>query len=186
MASKNPIHGERQIHLGCGPHHLPAPWENYDREVDIERPLPFKTNGARFIHAEHLIEHVPFLAGWHFLHECYRVLDFGGTLRLAFPDVTRFAEFGNETYLEFLKNTLQLQARTRADVTKFILTGSEHQAAWTEALGRLVLEAVGFRHVVSCAYGTSARRPLHGVDCHHLSAPRAVVRAETTILEGTR
>lgn len=175
----------RALHLGCGGHRLPPPWENYDREVDITRELPFPSQSARFIHAEHVIEHVPFVDGWAFLLECHRVLEFGGALRLAFPDVTRFEEFGNEVYLEFLKR-IDWPAKTRGDITRFILCGSEHQSAWTEQLGRLALEAAGFRHVVGCRYGASARKQLNGIDGHHFTATLDVARLETTVLEGTK
>lgn len=175
----------RQLHLGCGPHQLPLPWENYDQEVNIARPLPWRDRAAKFIFAEHVIEHVTFPQAWAFLHECLRVLDFGGTLRVAFPDVSRFGETGNEAYLAFLKRE-GFPARDRGDITRFLLTGSGHQAAWTQVMGMRVLESVGFSHVVACEYGRSARAPLAGIDGHHLSSPLEVVLAETTVLEGTR
>ena len=36
------------LHLGAGPHRLPSPWENFDSEVDIARPLPFPDLSAEF------------------------------------------------------------------------------------------------------------------------------------------
>lgn len=29
----------RWLHLGCGDHKLPAPWENYDHKVDLREAL---------------------------------------------------------------------------------------------------------------------------------------------------
>lgn len=47
----------RKIQFGCGGNKLDG-WENYDRDVNISKPLPFEDNSIRFIFAEHVLEHV--------------------------------------------------------------------------------------------------------------------------------
>lgn len=93
----------RFLHLGCGEHRLPPPWENYDREVNICQRLPIGDGDAQFIFAEHVIEHVPFLDGIHFLRECHRALTLGGVLRLSFPDMTRLSMPEAKLYAEYLQ-----------------------------------------------------------------------------------
>ncbi len=78
------------LHFGAGPNQLPEPWQNLNAEHDIRKRLKFADESASLILAEHVIEHVPWLQGFGFLQECRRVLEPGGVLRLAFPDVARF------------------------------------------------------------------------------------------------
>lgn len=185
----------RFLQFGCGPHPLPAPWENYDQEVDIAEPLPFPDGCASYIHAEHVIEHVPFRAGVAFLEECHRVLEPHGVLRVAFPDCERFLPalalpklFEGQAateYLAFLKH-LGKPHRNVRDVLRFILCDSGHQSAWTLTVGIGALHAAGFVKLDSPAYTKSSHAALVGIDRHHMTAPLAVVLAETTILEGTK
>jgi SAM-dependent methyltransferase len=181
----------RMLQFGCGPHPLPSPWESYDQEVDIAQPLPFPDECAAFIHAEHVIEHIPFVAGVGFLRECFRVLQPGGVVRIAFPDCERFMPalaFENQApdeYLDFLQHQKRPCKDVR-DVLRFILCDSGHQSAWTCMVGLGALHAAGFGHVDSPDYGESKHAPLVAIDRHHFTAPRAVVLAETTVLEGTK
>jgi len=78
------------LNFGAGPNQLPPPWQNLNAEHDIRKPLRFEDGSAQLILAEHVIEHVQFSQGYGFLYECFRVLAPGGSLRLAFPDVSRF------------------------------------------------------------------------------------------------
>lgn len=181
----------RLIQFGCGPHPLPAPWENYDQEVDIAQPLPFPDGCARFIVAEHVIEHIPFRAGVGFLCECARLLAPGGVLRVAFPDCERFLDafaFESENpseYLEFLRARGRPHAGVR-DVLRFILCDSGHQSAWTAMVALGALHAAGFQDIDYCNYGESAHAELVDIERHHFSVPRVVAVDETTILEGTK
>ncbi|HXJ69851.1 MAG TPA: methyltransferase domain-containing protein [Verrucomicrobiae bacterium] len=184
--------GGRFLQFGCGPHPLPSPWETYDQEVDIAEPLPFPSECASFIHAEHVIEHVPFKAGRTFLRECFRVLEPGGVVRILFPDCERFlpalAGFGDQEpheYLDFLKRIGQPH-RNALDVMRYILCESGHQSAWTCAVGVGALHAAGFQRIDLQKYAESSHGQLVGIDRHHLTSPRAVVEAETTVLEGTK
>lgn len=185
---------DRCLHLGCGPHVLPPPWENFDSEVDIGRPLPFPDLSAAYILAEHVIEHVPFVAGLHFLKQCRRVLQEGGVLRLAFPDVTRFDEVNTPLYLEFLQSLNSMQALaggrqptlTVGDAYRFVLEGSGHLACWSEASGACALFAAGFSDVVVSSYGRSAHGALDGIDGHHLTSSLTAATIETTVLEATK
>src|SRR4030095_5583440 len=78
-----------QLHIGCGPYRISG-WENLDLpELDIREPLPFESESARFIFLEHVIEHIACCEAWEFFEEAWRVLEQGGVLLLAFPDITR-------------------------------------------------------------------------------------------------
>lgn len=176
----------RQLHFGCGPNRLPAPWENYDREVDISERLPFPNASARLLFAEHVIEHVPFLAGGAFLAECFRVLEPGGVLRFAFPDVENIMFSPAEdkaAYLEFVK-ARGYPAKDLADALRFLLFGSDHVAAWTGPIGTAAARAAGFSQCREVPYGTSEWPELAGIDGHHRWSSVAII--ETTVLEATK
>ncbi len=182
----------RWIQLGCGPHPLPSPWENYDREVDITKPLPFPDGSVQFIFAEHVIEHVPFVAGVEFLRECRRVLEPGGTVRICFPDVTRFIDDDNarqhrEAYIDFLRAPpLHLQRVDCTTIFKSILTMHGHRSAWTAAVAQAALLVAGFETVGQAMYGDSDTPELRGIERHHFSVPESVAIAETTIIEAIK
>lgn len=185
-----PLGHGRHLHLGCGPHLLPRPWENFDAEVDLRKPLPFPDRCALFIMAEHVIEHVPFVAGMAFLKQCYRVLEPGGVLRLAFPDVTNFYEETDgsgriDLYLDFLRG-LGAPHQGLTDIYEFILTNSGHQSAWTNDLGFAALEVAGFREIYAGEYGRSPHNPLDGIDGHHLTSSLTAATLETTVIEATK
>lgn len=175
----------RQLHFGCGPNRLPAPWENFDREVDIRRDLPFPTESARFIFAEHVIEHVEFVHGLAFLRECWRVLEPGGVLRFGFPDVTRFVfEADVKAYLNFLSMVSHGGHSGRSDIYRFIMSGSGHRSCWVRSMAEAAVVAVGFSSVGACEYATSTRKELVGIDGHHKTSPVAII--ETTVLEAKK
>lgn len=73
-----------KINLGCGGNILDG-FLNYDDDVDISKPLPWKDNSIEFILAEHVFEHISPQDGLRFLDECRRILKPGGTLRLCVP-----------------------------------------------------------------------------------------------------
>lgn len=81
--------GERFINLGCGTNRLPAPWANYDRELDIRKPLPFASNSAETICIEHCMEHVNGPEAFRFMVEAHRVLKQNGKLRISVPELAR-------------------------------------------------------------------------------------------------
>ena len=78
------------LNFGAGPNQLPEPWQNLDPTHDIRKRLRFENGSVAAILAEHVIEHVPFLQVLGFFQECLRVLEPGGMLRIAFPDIGRF------------------------------------------------------------------------------------------------
>lgn len=167
----------RLLHFGCDQNRLPAPWENFDLEVDIRKPLPFAIGSASVILAEHVIEHVSFKEGLAFLRECWRVLEPGGTLRLAFPDILN--EIPIEEYRVGFEKFYTHQLNCQEDVWLSILTDWAHESCWTMQMGIRVLKAVGFEVVTPWVTGRTSHPVLrHKVDL--------IPRAETTALEAVR
>jgi len=199
----------RYLNFGAGPNQLPAPWQNLNAEHDIRKRLKFEDASVRGILAEHVIEHVPFLQGYNFVGECLRVLEPGGVLRLAFPDIGRFVassatdlqsgaclkDFNGLSgkYAEALAQRpdgallgkVRRYERIRGAMT-LLLAGWHHQCAWTEASAAGVLLTAGFHTVTRVAYGRSAHADFEGVDGHHRDVGLELAELETTVMEAIK
>lgn len=83
-----------KINIGCGTIHHPE-WINLDiapdhpdvRPADITRGLPLPNSSAAACYSSHVLEHMDLAAARSLLAECLRVLQSGGILRLAVPDL---------------------------------------------------------------------------------------------------
>jgi predicted SAM-dependent methyltransferase len=59
-----------------------------DLQLDLRKPLPFRSGSCSFIYSEHFLEHVDYpgpVTG--LVKECWRVLKPGGTLSVVVPDI---------------------------------------------------------------------------------------------------
>lgn len=109
------------IQFGTGGNAIPG-WKNHDADVDISKRLPYGNEQADFIFAEHVAEHINSHEFLYFCDECYRILKFGGTLRLCMPILER------------------LDRAAKRD----IILNHGHQASYSPQVIRDVLEAAGF------------------------------------------
>lgn len=187
------------LNFGAGPNQLPEPWQNLNGEHDIRKRLRFADGSVSGILAEHVIEHVPFLAGYGFLQECLRVLEPEGILRLCFPDPAMLLTIGVGGYElgpkadeyaaeqmkrpdgEIVRRASPSQKRRAASMMMMI--GWHHQSIWTLYSAAAVLCTVGFSKVQNRPYGEGM---LNGVDGHHLDAGETMAVLETTILEAMK
>jgi hypothetical protein len=183
------------LNFGASQNELPPPWQNLNAEHDIRKPLRFGDDTAEAVLAEHVIEHVAFLAGCGFVREVHRILRPGGVFRVCFPDPSRLITCVNvdgaprwgllwkaDEYARAMAPPGDKPLSSTMELGR-MLTGWAHQCAWTEASLAAVLLAVGFSHVQSCTYGATPLAGLAGVDGHHLAVGREAAELETGILE---
>jgi hypothetical protein len=185
------------LNFGAGLNQLPPPWQNLGPTHDVRKRLKFPSGSATAILAEHVVEHVPFLQGLGFFRECLRLLQPGGVLRVAFPDVGRFL-INEESELAFnaaahcyaerlaQRPGMDLPPRTRDRVRAALgqmLGGWGHQTAWTEHSAAGALLIAGFSQVRRCEYGHGE---LKGVDGHHRDVGPELALLESTILEARK
>jgi predicted SAM-dependent methyltransferase len=84
--------GRRKLQLGSGGKRLTG-WVNSDIDPRAEMiaivgwPLPFARASLQRIYMEHVLEHVPYETAVRFLVEARRVLEPGGVIRIAVPDL---------------------------------------------------------------------------------------------------
>jgi len=185
------------LNFAPGPNLLPEPWQNLGPAHDIRKRLKFESDSAAAILAEHVIEHVPFLQALGFFRECHRVLQPGGVLRIAFPDVGRFLvphapEFVfNRAALRYAQNLAERKRieLPQSDLEKtrsallHLLTGWGHQTAWTAESAAGALLVIGFSNVSRREYGQG---DLNAVDGHHRDVGPELALLESTILEARK
>jgi predicted SAM-dependent methyltransferase len=152
-----------KLHLGCGTVRLDG-WVNVDLEtpqadltLDVTRGLPIRDGAARLIYHEHLMEHITVEEGARCLRDWHRLLEPGGILRIATPDLAYVVE----RYLGDWKDQAWLQLpeyafiRTPAEMLNTSMRWWGHEYLYDEPeLTRRMKEA-GFTVVRRCALGES-------------------------------
>lgn len=189
------------LNFGPGLNELPEPWKNLDPSHDIRKRLRFESGSVRAILAEHVVEHVPFLAALDFFGECWRVLEPAGVLRVAVPDASRFLRWrsvaadvrleANASLARYAEGFGQRPGKTfirdapnpeRAALRQ-MLTGWGHQMAWTELSLAAALWVSGFDDV---RYRLRNEGQIEGVDGHHRDVGPELAELESTTLEATK
>jgi predicted SAM-dependent methyltransferase len=137
-----------KLHLGCGGFHIDG-WINSDIEVDIRSPLPYNDQSVHYIFLEHVIEHVTHEESINFFRECYRVLVYGGKIRICFPDIIKIYKNHTKNYLNaHIYSGWWNDHSSYPDENKLIklfTTEWGHKALWDEAMMTCVLESLNFK-----------------------------------------
>jgi SAM-dependent methyltransferase len=176
---------KRLINLGCGTNKLPAPWENYDRDIDITRKLPFQDGSVTAIVIEHCLEHVSPPDAWRFMEEACRVLEPGGVLRITVPNIAMVEAEATPAYLKFAKDKGWSDGSYEGAV-KALVCGHGHLTIWHYTLMRICLQCTGFSAVIQEAPGVSTRPYLRGVEGHWRVIGRAINDIESMTVEAVK
>jgi predicted SAM-dependent methyltransferase len=158
-----------RLHLGCGTVRLDG-WVNIDlpsraREpevqpdltFDVRRRLPFPDGAARLIYHEHLMEHLTLEEGRRCLADWLRVLEPGGVLRIATPDLEYLVDRyrGDWRDQAWLAQPEYAFIGTRAEMINVAFRWWDHRYLYDgEELERRMREA-GFSSVRRCAFRES-------------------------------
>jgi predicted SAM-dependent methyltransferase len=152
----------RKLQLGAGLNARPG-WLNTDIELsdrvaylNVAERFPLPDNSIRYIHSEELFEHIPYEQGLVMLTESYRVLEPGGTMRLATPNLLRFTamlhEQKSKQVEDFIKTTLAWHGwEPTSDPASLILNREMrdfgHQFLYTPDVLRARLRQAGFEKI---------------------------------------
>jgi predicted O-linked N-acetylglucosamine transferase (SPINDLY family)/predicted SAM-dependent methyltransferase/glycosyltransferase involved in cell wall biosynthesis/predicted O-methyltransferase YrrM len=142
-----------KLHIGCGDN-IFEDWINIDIEAthpsvdlihDIRHQLPFDDGSCKFIYNEHVLEHLTVEEGLFFLKECHRVLQAGGVLRIAMPDLERCVEkYSSENWKDqdWLSWPEYQFIQTRAEMINIAFRWWDHKWLYDrEELNRRLSEA---------------------------------------------
>jgi len=161
-----------KLHLGSGTIRL-AGWVNIDLETpqadlhrDITKALPFPSGSAAYIYHEHVMEHITVDEAMIGLRDWRRLLEPGGVLRIATPDLDYLVErFGGDWKdQEWLRLPEYAFIETRAEMMNVAFRWWGHQYLYNfEELERRMAET-GFEDVVRCELGRSAHSALTGLE----------------------
>jgi glycosyltransferase involved in cell wall biosynthesis len=184
----------RKIQFGCGGNNI-ASWENYDKNVDLRNPLPYKNSSVDFIFTEHVIEHLFQREAWLFLEESYRVLKRGGVIRLTVPSIVRVKKAYEdetqgatnkfeETYLGLSRSRCWSDGTIKSAIRGLIFNW-EHQSLWTPDLLITVLASVGF-HAYETKLYKSTFKELCNLEGHWKGTSRGYNDIESFSIEGIK
>lgn len=163
-----------KLHLGSGSVRLDG-WVNIDLHTpqadfhwDIRRPLPFPAGAARFVYHEHVIEHITLEEAVRCLADWHRVLEPGGVLRIATPDlgylVERYGAGDGWREQAWLKQKEYQFIGTPAEMLNVALRWWGHSYVYDgEELSRRLRNA-GFRDITRHPLGASGRPELRGLE----------------------
>jgi predicted O-linked N-acetylglucosamine transferase (SPINDLY family)/predicted SAM-dependent methyltransferase/glycosyltransferase involved in cell wall biosynthesis len=142
-----------KIHVGCGKHHFNG-WINLDIEADnpcadlvcdARQQLPFPDKSCSLVYNEHFLEHLTVEEGLSFLKECHRILEPGGTLRIAMPslkyiiDKYNSVDWQDQDWLQWKDYEF---VKTRAEMINIAFRWWEHKWLYDEEeLNRRLIEA---------------------------------------------
>jgi predicted SAM-dependent methyltransferase len=167
LATNDPKWRDLQLHLGCGPLALDG-WINVDNQPyagidfrwDLSRGIPFRN--ARYIFAEHFIEHLSYQQGAEFARGCRAALRDDGILRLSTPNLDwvwtiayRPAQWTSED-----------EALSDCFVVNRAFRGWGHQFIYNLTTLTALLQNAGFANVRMLRYGESDTAALSGLERH--------------------
>ena len=193
-------HRSPKLQIGAS-NHLLSGWLNTDLEpgdgvafLDATKPFPLSSNCFCFIHAEHMIEHIPVADGVGMLRECHRILRPGGVVRIVTPNLPQIIGlYGSITadtqkqYLDWMAATFTPEAPEPKAVfvinTFFQSWG--HRFLYDEATLRGVFRQAGFEDLRVCSLGQSDHSDLKGLENVHRYPP-GLLEFESITLEGTK
>ena len=133
--------------------------------LDVRRGLPYGAGSARYVYSSHMIEHMARWQALELVRECARVLEPGGVLRFATPDlavlVERYAH-GNgdhslaraDLFMGGLGTFGERPGRRRSVIVQRLFAAPHQWLYDAESLGRL-LEEGGFVEISSRAFRDS-------------------------------
>ena len=127
-------------------------WDKRIYLTNLTKDFPWEDNSIETIYSSHTLEHFTREQGKHFLRECYRVLQPGGTIRIVIPDLAHIVnsyqdkEILAENFLDELhvlyENGTQSKSKLKRKLAPFI--HFPHKCMYdTDALIR-TFKSVGF------------------------------------------
>lgn len=194
-------HSTKKLHIGCGENIL-KDWLNSDYYpqsdniicLDSTRPFPFESNVFDYIFSEHMVEHITYPQGLQMLSECYRVLNSGGKIRIATPDLSFLIDLYSTDKSELQKEYLKYITKNVIDsapccedtfVINNFMMGFKHKFIYDEKTLRYSLEKVGFIKISKYEVSKSEDDELRNLEnISHM--PEGFLKLETIVLEAIK
>jgi predicted SAM-dependent methyltransferase len=143
--------------------------------LDATRRFPFQDNSFAYVMAEHMIEHLDYEGAQNMLRECCRVLQPGGSIRIATPDLEVILGLHakkktelQKYYLEWAGARFVPDAQNCQDV--FVINNFfrawGHSFLYDGDTLRVALSEAGFHDITFYRPGASDDPSLMGIEAH--------------------
>ncbi|MGD0856549.1 MAG: glycosyltransferase family 25 protein, partial [Dehalococcoidia bacterium] len=192
----------RKLQVGCQ-NNLLEGWLNTDVTplkseimfLDARQQLPFEDNVFHYVFAEHMIEHINYQEGCFFLKECFRVLNPGGKIRLAAPDLNCIVNLYNchtdelgSRYLKFAGEAFSPAVKSNYDTFAINqwFRGWDHKFIYDFKTLESCLINAGFSNIVRCNVGESNDPNLCDIERHGYVVSPEFNDLETMVLEAQK
>ena len=187
----------RKLQIGAGEGSKTG-WLNTDIDVqsgqaylDAAKPFPVPDRSFRYIFGEHVIEHLTYEQALGMLKECHRVLEPGGKVRIATPNLLKFIELFQEPKTaemrQFMKRKLEWHFWPQTPEPECYILNRQlrdwgHQFVYTPEMLRASFENAGFRDIREFRSGESDDPALAGLE----GRSSDVNAYETMVFQGVR
>ena len=171
-----------KVNLGCGPWKLDG-WINVDFEPsyhpdllhDLRNPLPWGNETVDLIHMEHFFEHIRQEDGQKLLKECFRVLRWGGVIRINGPDLRKISKLYLSRRYDIWKSRTGAPGETICDFMNDVFYNWGHMYIPDYPQFVYMLGKAGFIGIRTCEFGKSEIEELNNVEVRNMSPNEDVV-----------
>lgn len=193
-------HDVRCLHIGCGAHFiegfLNADLSSSSKRVlrlDATKTFPFHSESFDYIFSEHMIEHIPYVAGLQMLSECRRILKKGGRIRISTPSLESVIALGGSDLTDLQSSYIgwsvgQFTSFAPGDDPAFVINNFfrawGHQFIYARRTLATSLEQTGFADVKACRLNESDAPMLSSLE-NEGRMPPGFLALETFTLEAT-
>lgn len=191
-------HEVRKLQLGAGASQAEG-WLNTDVDLtkavvylDAAEPLPFEDGAFRYVFSEHMIEHLRYEDGESMLREAYRILEPGGRIRIATPNLLRLvALFGGDKTAEmrrYLEGKPEWHGWPKDPTPECFILNYEistfgHHFVYDPATLEAAMERAGFTSIEQWAPGESNDPNLRAME---IRRDDELNDYETMVMEGVK
>jgi predicted SAM-dependent methyltransferase len=194
-------HTVGKLQLGSGGNPLPG-WLNTDLDpsgemvlLDIRQPFPFDNESFAYVYSEHSIEHVSYRHGVHCFKECFRVLQAGGKIRIATPNLAFLVALYNQEKTDCQRRYIDwsmevfgpgLEVSREAFVINNFFRNWGHEFIYDYAALELALRQAGFVDIRRAEVLESDDPVLRGLESHGRVIPAEFNELETVVAEASK
>ncbi len=158
VAAVNPA----KLHIGCG-RNIQEGWVNLDLtgpadiRADVRNGIPLPDSTVKFIYSEHFLEHLTVQECLRCLRDFYRLLQPGGVIRIATPDLDYVIDkyLGNWRDQDWLKWPEYRHIATKAEMLNISFYSWGHRFLYNEEELARRLRNVGFDASRRCSHRVS-------------------------------
>lgn len=183
------LQNEIKINIGCGVSGLDG-WYNFDnsltiplsriplvnrllkfprwprnvRRYDVRKGLPFNEASVQYIYSSHTFEHFTYEESLKIARECFRVLEAGGVIRIAVPDLGLLVRDYLADHDALASHTLISRMMLSHSLQDLVHPGSNHSQMFdARSLAHLLQEA-GFANPGPRDFRDSAIPEIEGLE----------------------